>query len=66
MHLTKQKESDVLNKQAAEKLKLAEPYLEKALQLNPKDESTQLSLKQLYVRTGETAKYEELKKVMGK
>ncbi|MEO8148704.1 MAG: tetratricopeptide repeat protein [Bacteroidia bacterium] len=66
MPLNKQKEADALNKQAADKLKQAEPYLEKALALNPKDPSTQLSLKQLYVRTGETAKYEELKKLMDK
>lgn len=64
MPLNKQKEADALNKQAAEKLKQAEPYLERALVLNPKDASTLLSLKQLYVRTGETDKYNEVKKLI--
>lgn len=60
--LNKQKEVDALNKQAAEKLKQAEPYLEKALQLEPKDMSTLQSLKTLYVRTEQTEKYNEIKK----
>lgn len=60
--LNKQKEVDALNKQAAEKLKKAEPYLEKALELEPKDMSTLQSLKQLYVRTEQTEKYNEIKK----
>ncbi|MBL7926628.1 MAG: tetratricopeptide repeat protein [Bacteroidia bacterium] len=64
--LSKQKEVDALNKQAAEKLKMAEPYLEKALQINPTDESTLQSLKQLYVRTGSTEKYEAIKKQLEK
>lgn len=64
MPLNKQKDADALNKQAAEKLKLAEPYLERAKELNPKDPSTLLSLKQLYVRTGETDKYNEVKKLI--
>lgn len=64
--LSKQKEVDALNKQAAEKLKMAEPYLERANKLNPTDESTLLSLKQLYVRTGETEKYEAIKKQLEK
>ncbi|MBX7181926.1 MAG: hypothetical protein K1X82_07425 [Bacteroidia bacterium] len=36
------------------------PYLEKAHQLDPKDKSTLGSLKQLYARTGDTAKYEDV------
>ncbi len=51
------------------KFKEAEPYLEKALQNNPKKteddmftyNGTLISLKQLYVRTGETEKYEKIK-----
>ncbi len=39
----------------------AAPYLEKALELNPGDDSTIQSLKQLYARTGETEKYNKLK-----
>lgn len=35
----------------------SEPYLEKALLINPKDKSTLISLKQLYFRSGETEKY---------
>jgi hypothetical protein len=45
---------------------MAEPYLERANKLNPTDESTLLSLKQLYVRTGETEKYEAIKKQLEK
>jgi len=51
------------------KFKEAEPYLEKALQNNPKKteddlftyNNTLISLKQLYVRTGETEKYDKIK-----
>jgi tetratricopeptide (TPR) repeat protein len=42
------------------KFKEAEPYLEKAHQLNPNDTNTMISLKQLYARTGENAKYDEI------
>ncbi len=37
------------------------PYLEKAYELNPKDKSTVFSLKQLYVRLGNTEKYKKMK-----
>jgi len=47
-----------------EKFKAAEPYLEKALELNPNDKSTLSSLKQLYVRTGEKEKYDRVKATM--
>lgn len=43
------------------KFKDSEPYLEKALELSPNDKSTLNSLKQLYVRTGETEKYNKVK-----
>jgi tetratricopeptide (TPR) repeat protein len=51
------------------KFKEAEPYLEKALENNPKKteddlftyNGTLLSLKQLYVRTGESEKYDKIK-----
>ncbi len=49
------------------KFKEAQPYLEKAHELNPKDTNTMLSLKQLYARTGENEKYEAIKvKLEGK
>lgn len=41
--------------------KTSEPYLEKALELSPNDKSVLSSLKQLYVRTGETDKYARVK-----
>lgn len=40
----------------------AAPFLEKALELNPTDDSTIQSLKQLYARTGDTEKYNKLNK----
>jgi tetratricopeptide (TPR) repeat protein len=43
------------------KFKEAEPYLEKALELNPTDQNTITSLKQLYVRLNENDKYDKLK-----
>ncbi len=43
------------------KFKSAEPYLEKALETNPTDKSTLTSLKELYVRSGETEKYDRVK-----
>ncbi|MDQ3049369.1 MAG: tetratricopeptide repeat protein [Bacteroidota bacterium] len=46
------------------KFKEAEPYLEKALELNPTDTNTMISLKQLYARTGENDKYENIKNKM--
>ncbi len=46
------------------KFKEAAPFLEKALELNPTDSNTMVSLKQLYARTGENAKYDKLKKQM--
>ncbi len=41
--------------------KNSEPYLEKAFEINPADKGTLSSLKQLYVRTGETEKYNKVK-----
>lgn len=55
-----------------QKFKDAEPYLEKALDKNPKKTEDDIntfngtlnSLKQLYVRTGETEKYNKIKALM--
>ena len=44
-----------------QKFKASEPYLEKALEINPNDKSVLNSLKQLYVRTGEAEKYARVK-----
>ena len=38
------------------------PPLEKAYELNPEDQNTVVSLKQVYVRTGNTEKYEQMGK----
>ena len=47
--------------------KEAQPYLEKAHELNPADTNTMVSLKQLYARLNETAKYDAIKaKLEGK
>jgi len=58
---TKQKEYDAAKKLADDKFREAMPYLEKANELNPGDQSTLVSLKQLYARIGETVKYEKVK-----
>ncbi len=42
----------------------AQPYLEKALKMDPKDKSTLLSLKQLYARTKQNDKLSEILKKM--
>jgi tetratricopeptide (TPR) repeat protein len=43
----------------------ATPYLEKALEVKPDDESTMQSLKNVYARTGADEKYLEMKKMLG-
>ncbi len=43
------------------KFKEAKPYLEKAWELNPKDQSTMVSLKQLYATLNDTANYAKVK-----
>ncbi|MFN4234361.1 MAG: tetratricopeptide repeat protein [Bacteroidia bacterium] len=47
-------------KKADEKFNIALPYLEKALEIQPNDKNTLLSLKQLYARTGQTDKYKQV------
>jgi tetratricopeptide (TPR) repeat protein len=44
-----------------EKFKESLPYLEKAYQLNKKDQGTLVSLKQLYIRMNMTEKYNQIK-----
>jgi tetratricopeptide (TPR) repeat protein len=46
------------------KFRQSQPYLEKALEINPKDMNTMISLKQLYARLNEMEKYEKVKKMM--
>lgn len=43
---------------------LAKPYFEKALEINPKDQSTLVSLKQLYATINDTPNYERVKKLL--
>jgi hypothetical protein len=43
----------------------AVPYFEKAHELRPDDTPTMQQLKKLYAKTGETAKYEAMKKLLG-
>lgn len=54
------KKAEELRAKATEKFNLALPYLEKAHELNPKDRNTMVSLKQLYVRTNQTDKYNKI------
>jgi tetratricopeptide (TPR) repeat protein len=58
--LKEAKKATELRAKAENKFKLALPYLEKAHELNPQDKSTMLSLKQLYVRTNQTEKYNSI------
>ena len=61
------KKYDVLKKQADETFEKALPYLEKAYELNPEDNSTMQSLKTLYYRTGNMEKHDLIKaKLSGK
>lgn len=61
------KKYDVLKKQADETFEKALPYLEKAYELNPEDNSTMQSLKTLYYRTGNMEKHDLIKaKLTGK
>lgn len=61
---SKIKEYDAAKAKADTKFKEAQPFLEKAYELNSKDVSTLTSLKQLYARTGELKKAEEMKKAL--
>lgn len=58
----KMAEYDAAKKKYEAKFREAQPYLEKAHQLNEKDEATMQSLRQLYGRIGEMQKAEEMKK----
>ncbi|MCG3165083.1 MAG: hypothetical protein POELPBGB_00844 [Bacteroidia bacterium] len=53
-------------KRAEGLLAKALPYLEKAHQLDAKDKNTLISLKELYFRNGNEAKYAEIKALIGK
>jgi tetratricopeptide (TPR) repeat protein len=52
---------DAFNKKADGEFKRALPYLEKALEVKPDDNSTMQALKQLYVRLSMTEEYKEIK-----
>lgn len=51
-------------KEFESKFNEAKPYLEKALELSPKDQSTLVSLKQLYATVNDTVNYERVKKIL--
>ena len=57
---------DQETKRAEALLQKALPYLEKAHQLDAKDKNTLISLKELYFRNGNEAKYAEIKALIGK
>lgn len=58
--LNEMKKSEELRTVANNKFTTALPYLEKAHELNPSDRNTMISLKQLYVRTNQTEKYNKI------
>jgi len=60
----KQKEYDEAKAKAQAKFKEAQPYLEKAHEVNPKDVVTINSLKQIYARLGDLKKADEMKKAL--
>ncbi|MEO5570595.1 MAG: tetratricopeptide repeat protein [Bacteroidia bacterium] len=60
----KQKEYEAAKAKSEAKFKEAQPFLERAHQINPKDVSTLTSLKQLYARIGDLKKSEEMKKAL--
>ena len=62
--LKSQTEYDKAKLKFEEVFNTAKPYLEKALELNPKDYNTLTTLKQLYVRTGEKEKYNAVQKTL--
>lgn len=62
--VNKAAEYDAAKKKFEAKFKEAQPYLEKAYELNPKDEATISSLRQLYARIGDLKKSEEMKKAL--
>lgn len=60
--LSAQKEFTEAQKQFKEKFSQAQPYFEKALQINPNDPGTLLSLRELYAKTNQMDKSAEMKK----
>jgi tetratricopeptide (TPR) repeat protein len=61
---SKMAEYESAKKKYEAKFKEAQPYLEKAFQINPKDEATIQSLRQLYGRIGDMQKAAEMKKAL--
>jgi tetratricopeptide (TPR) repeat protein len=57
----KMKEFNLAKEKSNEEFAKALPYLEKAYKIDPKDHNTLLSLKQLYVRLGNTEMYKKMK-----
>ena len=57
---SQQAEYEALKKQANDKLSLSLPYLEKAIELDPSDRNTLLSLKEIYTRL---EMYDKMKEV---
>ena len=51
---------------AEEKLRQSVPYLEKALEMQPNDKNTLISLKQIYIRTGDSENYNKIKSALDK
>ena len=60
--ISAQKQFDEAQKKFKEKFAQAQPYFEKALQINPNDPGTLLSLRELYAKTNQMDKSAEMKK----
>ena len=58
--LNAKKEYEDLKKKRNDLFAQAQPYLEKAHQSNPEDRDTMKALKEIYFRTGDQAKYNEI------
>jgi len=63
--MNKQKEYNTFKVQFESEFKKALPYLEKAHEIKPKDRNTILSLRELYTQIKETAKADEMTKLLG-
>lgn len=63
--MNKQKEYNAFKVQFESEFKKALPYLEKAHEIKPKDRNTILSLRELYTQIKETAKADEMTKLLG-
>ncbi|MDW8393375.1 MAG: tetratricopeptide repeat protein [Chitinophagales bacterium] len=64
LDLNQQKQYDALKKLRDNNFRAAQPYLEKAFELNPQDPDAVLALKELYARLGNMEKSNQMKAIL--